>query len=178
MNSNNSNTNASVAKVTRSHRAKNSKVARIADAIVDLVKRTDGPVPLNRIDDQVPGFRAPCGPSWCYFIRHNTGEVIIWNGMTKAGYKALRHVLHERKVALQFVNVIPYVLEDVRLLDPAWQPAVLLPARAANIDGPNWAFRVPPAAVHPFLSRPGADGRHRALQPQAGCFTADRFFGL
>jgi len=118
MNSNNSNTNASVAKVTRSHRAKNSKVARIADAIVDLVKRTDGPVPLNRIDDQVPGFRAPCGPSWCYFIRHNTGEVIIWNGMTKAGYKALRHVLHERKVALQFVNVIPYVLEDVACSTP------------------------------------------------------------
>jgi hypothetical protein len=178
MHFNNSNAQPSPANVTRSHGAKNSRVARIADAIVDLVKRTDGPVPFNRIDEQVPGFRAPPGPSWSYFIRHNTGEVIIWNGMTKAGNEALRHVLRERKVALQFVNVFPYIFENVRLLDPAWQPIVLLPMRAANIDGPNWAFRVPPAAVHPFLSRPGADGRHRALQPQAGCFTADRFFGV
>jgi hypothetical protein len=87
-------------------------------------------------------------------------------------------VLNDRDVALQFVNVIPYVIENVRLLDPAWQPVVLLPVRAANIDGPNWAFRVPPALVHPFLSAPGAAGRHRPLQPQAGCFTADRFFGF
>jgi hypothetical protein len=178
MNSNKSNTNASVAKVTRSHGAKNSEIARIADAIVDLVERTDGPVPLNRIDEQVPGFRAPCGPSWCYFIQHNTGEAVIWDGMTKAGYEALRRVLHERKVALQFVNVIPYVLEDVRLLDPAWQPLVLLPMRAANIDGPNWAFRVPPALAPGMMLRVAADARYRPLIPQQVGFTADRFFGV
>jgi len=142
MNSDTSNTHASEVKVARSHGAKSSEVARIADAIVDLVERTDGPVPLNRIDEQVRGFRAPHGPSWSYFIRHDAGEAVIWNGMTKAGYKALRHVLNERQVALQPVNVLPYIFENVRLLDPAWQPVVLLPKRAANFDGPYWPFRL------------------------------------
>jgi hypothetical protein len=98
--------------------------------------------------------------------------------MTKAGYEALRHVLYEREVAMQFVNVLPYVFENVRLLDPAWQPVVLLPVRAANIDGPKWAFRLPPALLHPFMSGPGADGRHRPLVPKRVGFTADHFWGV
>jgi hypothetical protein len=175
MNSNTSNTQASAATVAGSHGAKKSEVARIAADIVDLVKRTNGPVPLNRIDAQVQGFRANSGPSWSYFIQLSTGEAVIWDGMTEAGYKALRRVLNERQVALQVVNVLPYVIEDVRLLDPAWQPIVLLPIWAANVDGPNWAFRVTPALAGDFVSGPQADGRHRLLQPKASCFTADRF---
>jgi hypothetical protein len=105
----------------------------------------------------------------------NTGEVVIWNGMTKAGAESLWQVLNKREVALQFVNVLPYVIEDVRLLDPAWQPVVLLPVRAANIDGPSWAFRLPPAAVPQFMLARGADGRHRRLEPQEGCCNADFF---
>jgi hypothetical protein len=173
----NSNPQASTTSVARSRR---NKVARIVKEIVDLVESTDGPVPLNRIDDQVRGFSARCSRSrrrYEYFMRHNSGEVIIWNGLTKAGRDALQCVLYERKVALQFVNVIPYVFENVRLLDPDWQPVVLLPVRAANIDGPKWAFRLPPALVHRFLSGPGADGRHRLLVPQQVGSTEDRCWG-
>ena len=171
----NSDNHSSTGKVTRSL---SSNVARIAREIVDLVEKINGPVPLNRIDEQVRGFRAPHGPSWSYFIRHAAGEAVIWNGMTDEGCTALRHVLNNRQVALQFVNPLPYVLEDVRLIDPTWQPVVLLPVRAANIEGPNWAFRVPPAAAHPFISGPGADGRHRLLVPATDCSTADRCWGL
>jgi hypothetical protein len=171
MNSNNSNTQAS-ATVARSRAG---KVARIAKEIVDLVERTDGPVPLNRIDEQVKGFRAPSGPSWSYFIQLSTGEAVIWDGMTEAGYKALRCVLNERAVALQIVNVLPYVLEGVRLLDPNWQPVVLLPIQAANIDGPHWAFRVPPALAPQMMLRVVADARYRPLIPRQVGFTADRF---
>jgi hypothetical protein len=159
-------------------RPRTSKVARMAREIVSLVERIDGPVPLNRIDEHVSGFRAPHGPSWSYFMRHSAGEAVLWDGMTEAGYKALRHVLNERKVALQFVNALPYFFEDVRLTDPAWQPVVLLPMRAANVDGPNWAFRVPPAVAHRFMSGPGADGRHRPLIPRQVGLTADRCWGF
>jgi hypothetical protein len=165
---------ASAAKVTRSHA---SEVARIVRAIVDLVEGADGPVTLNRFDEQVMGFRAPGGPSWSYSIQHRTGEEVIWNGMTKAGNDALRHVLNERKVALQFVNALLYFLEDVRLLDPAWQPVVLLPVRAANIDGPLWSFRVPPALAAEALMHVAGDDRYRPLIPQQVGFTADHFFG-
>lgn len=162
----------STSKVTRS---RTSKVARIANEIVDLVERADGPVPLNKLDEHVRGFRAPYGPSWSYFIRHNAGEAIIWNGMTRAGNKALRQVLNDREVALQLVNALPYVAENVRLLDPDWQPAVLLPVRAANIDGPHWAFRVPPALAPKMMAGWAGDARYRSLTPRQIGFTADRF---
>jgi hypothetical protein len=175
MESKKSNPQARATKVPRSHA---NNVARIAREIVDLVEQTNGPVPLNRIDEQVWGFRAHSGPNWSYSIPHNTGEMVIWNGMTKPGAEALRYVLDKRQVALQFVNVLPYVFEDVRLLDPAWQPVVLLPVRAANIGGPHWAFRVPPELAHKFISEAGADGRHRLLIPATDCFTADRCWGF
>jgi hypothetical protein len=170
-----SRTQLSPAKVTRS---RTSKVARMAREIVNLVERTDGPVPLNRIDEQVVGFREPCGPNWSNSIPHNTGEVVIWNGMTKPGAEALRYVLDKRQVALQFVNVLPYVFEDVRLLDPAWQPVVLLPVRAANIDGPHWAFRVPAEMAPQMALRLARDDRYRPLTPKRVGFTADRFSGF
>jgi hypothetical protein len=151
-------------------RSRVSKVARMAREIVDLVERTDGPVPLNRIDEHVSGFRAPHGPSWSYYMQH--GESVLWNGMTATGCKALRHVLNGREVALQIVNALPYVLENVRLLDSNWQPIVLLPVRAANIDGPCWAFRVPPALAPQICA---GDTRYRLLIPRPVGFTADRF---
>ena len=159
-------------------RSRRNKVARIVKEIVDLVESTDGPVPLNRIDDQVRGFSARRSGSrrrYEYFMRLNVGEVIIWNGLTKAGCDALRCVLYERKVALQLVNVIPYFLEDVRLLDPDWQPVVLLPVRAANIDGPKWSFRVPPALAHQFMLGVAGDDRYRSLIPRQVGSTADQF---
>jgi len=125
----------------------------MAREIVSLVERIDGPAPLNRIDQHVSGFRALHGPSWSYFMRHSAGEAVLWDGMTEAGYKALRHVLNEREVALQLVNALPYIFENVRLIDPDWQPVLLLPVRAANINGPLWAFRVPPALAPQMMLR-------------------------
>ena len=125
----------------------------MAREIVSLVERIDGPAPLNRIDQHVSGFRALHGPSWSYFMRHSAGEAVLWDGMTEAGYKALRHVLNEREVALQLVNALPYIFENVRLIDPDWQPVLLLPVRAANINGPHWAFRVPPALAPQMMLR-------------------------
>jgi hypothetical protein len=156
-------------------RPRTSKVARMAREIVSLVERIDGPVPLNRIDEHVSGFRAPHGPSWSYFMRHSAGEAVLWDGMTKAGYKALRHVLNEREVALQLVNALPYIFENVRLIDPDWQPVLLLPVRAANINGPHWAFRVPPALAPQMMLRLASDDRYRPLIPRQVGSTADRF---
>ena len=98
--------------------------------------------------------------------------------MTKPGAEALRYVLEKRQVALQFVNVFPYVFENVRLLDPAWQPVVLLPKRAANFDGPLWPFRVPPALAPQMALRVAGDDRYRVLTPKRVGFTADRFYGF
>jgi hypothetical protein len=98
--------------------------------------------------------------------------------MTKSGYKALRQVLNGREVALQFVTAIPYFLEGVSLTDPNWQPVVLLPMRAANIDGPLWAFRVPPALAPQMILRAAGDPRYRLLNPGQVGRTADRFWGF
>jgi hypothetical protein len=166
-----SNPHASVGKVSGSH---TRKVARIADKIVDLVERTDGPVLLNEIQKRVPDFKAPPGPNWCYFIRHNGGETVIWNGMTEAGHDALRRVLNERRVALQCVTVLPYLYEGLVITDPEWQPVVLLPVRAANIDGQNWAERVSPTARYWMLG-PAGTGRFRPRLSQPIRFTADQF---
>ena len=79
----------------------------MADAIVDLVGRTDGPVTLGEIDRKIPGFAANEPPSWNYYFELDDREVVIWDGMTKAGFLALRKVIRGRRVAVQFVNVLP-----------------------------------------------------------------------
>src|SRR5712691_10899819 len=65
----------------------------IADAIVQLVERTDGPETLARIDREVPGFAQNDGRSWQYYIEHDAGETIIWEGMSEAGRLALCKVM-------------------------------------------------------------------------------------
>ena len=77
---------------------------RIADAIVDLVERTDGPVTLAQINREIPGFGTGEDPSWAYHINHEGGVGIIWDGMTKAGTEALRKVIRGRRVAVQLVD--------------------------------------------------------------------------
>jgi hypothetical protein len=162
---------APAAKVTMSHQ---STVARIANEIVDLVEQTDGPVLLTEIQENVAGFKAPPGPNWTYFIRHDAGETVIWNGMTRSGYNALRRVLNGRRVALQYVSALPYLLEGLIVTEPNWQPVVLLPVRGANIDGPVWAERASPAARQLLLGPAGA-GRFYPLVAQPIRFTADAF---
>ena len=57
------------------------------------------------------------------------GETSFWYDMTKAGVAALRKVMRERRVAIQYVNLLPYVLENRVFKDENWQPIVLLPSR-------------------------------------------------
>ena len=79
-------------------------------------------------------------------VTHASGEgqTSFWYDMTEAGLAALMKVMRERRVAIQFVNPLLYItLEDLTFGDQNWQPIVLLPARAGNVDTPNWLMRAP-----------------------------------
>jgi hypothetical protein len=84
----------------------------IANSIVHLVERTDGPVTLARIAHEVPGFAQDNLPAWEYFVSLAGREVLFWDGMTEEGCAALRAVMSGRRVAVQHVNLLPYILED------------------------------------------------------------------
>ena len=73
MSLNTSTAQASRATVTRSQ---DRKVARIANEIVHLVERTDGPVLLHEIGEDVPGFKAPGTEGYIYFISFNGKETV------------------------------------------------------------------------------------------------------
>ena len=157
---------------------KKDQAGRIADAIVDLVERVNGPVTLARIDREIAGFAKEDTPSWEYVIEHASGETLIWEGMTKAGLAALRMVMSGRRVAVQsLVNVTPYALEGGFPRRDNWMPVVLLPVRAANLDTPNWRMRCSQQTLEDFMRRAakmGAQGYH-PLTPSAVRGTADRF---
>src|SRR5947209_17273910 len=93
------------------------QATRIADALVDLVERTDGPVTLARIEREVEGFMTKGPPSWSYTLgeRPEQPAVVVWGGMTEAGAAALRQVMCERRVAVQFVTRAVYL---DRFLEP------------------------------------------------------------
>ena len=93
--------------------------------------------------------------------------------MTKSDFEALRSVLNDRRVAVQCVSNLPYVVDFAGIDDPDWQPIALLPVRAANIDTPTWAARVSPE-VRQMAIRLG-NGQFRPLTPQPIRFTADQF---
>ena len=84
---------------------------------------------------------------------------------------ALQKVLRGRRVAIQFVSLLPYVLEDGLIYEENWQPIVLLPARAANLDSPKWLVRASQDCVAIALDTPG----WRLLKPAPVSFTADQF---
>ena len=153
---------------------KRDQASRIADAIVDLVERVDGPVTLARIDREIPGFAKQETPSWEYVIEHDGGETLIWCGMTEAGLEALRKVMSGRRVAVQsLVSLLPYLLQGGYPQCDSWMPVVLLPVRTANLDTPNWRMR----GSQQFLDhcmRTAARG-YRLLTPSAVRGTADRF---
>src|SRR6478609_3647163 len=88
------------------------EVERIAATIVDLIERTNGPVLLSELDEKVSGFSATHAPTREYFVLHEHREIVVWEGMTEAGYKALRNVLNTRRVAIQYVSILPYLLAD------------------------------------------------------------------
>jgi hypothetical protein len=157
---------------------KKDQAGRIADAIVELVERVDGPVTLARIDREIMGFAKNNPPSWQYVVEHRGGEALIWDGMTKAGLAALLTVMSGRRVAVQsLVNLLPYALEGGFPRRDNWMPVVLLPVRAANLDTPNWRMRCSQQTLEEFMRKAaatGTKGYHR-LTPSAVRGTADRF---
>ena len=149
----------------------------MADAIVELVERVDGPVTLARIDCEIEGFAKQEPPSWCHVSTTAEGEILIWDGMTEAGAAALRKVMHERKLAIQFVNILPYLAEGCLLENENWWPLVLLPARAANLNTPNWLIRASQGYRDYAIARAAAEGKTglRPLTPRQVRATADQF---
>ncbi len=76
-----------------------------------------------------------------------------------------------RRVAVQFVSQLLYLLEDGLIEEEHWQPIVLLPARAANLDSPKWLVRASQGYVAMALGTPG----WRLLKSAPASFTADQF---
>jgi len=154
-------------------RLRTSKVARIANEIVDLVERTNGPVLLHQVDQKVPGFKASGPRSYNYFITNNGKEFIYWQGMTQAGLEALRSVLSSHRVAVQYVSGLLYFVDGAQVNADAWEPIALLPVRAANLETPKWAIRASPAARAKALSLDPTV--FRPLTPTSVRSTADDF---
>jgi hypothetical protein len=152
------------------------QVDRVADAIVGLVERTDGPVTLARVHREVDGFAQHEPPFWAHVVRCASGEVSFWCEMSKAGLAAFQKVMDERRIAIQFVNTLPYVLDGCFRENENWQPIVLLPARAANLDGPKGLIRVP-QEVQDQIARAAAEQKTslRPLAPRYDGATADHF---
>ena len=150
---------------------------KIADAVVDLVNYTDGPVTFSRVDLEVPGFTSAERSTWDYLIDNSGKEFLIWSGMSEAGFAALSKVISGRRVAIQFVNVLPYILDNVLLCDDDWLPSVLVPARAANLETPRRLLRTSEDCRKYLMKRAVADGKsgYRMLTPSSLRFTADQF---
>jgi hypothetical protein len=150
----------------------------IADAIVDLVERSDGPVTLARLDREIQGFAKKGSPSWAYVVEHDEGETLIWDGMTEGGLAALRKVMSGRRVAVQHLaNPALYLVEGNYPQDENWMPVVLLPVRAANLDTPKWLMRYSENFLDHCMREAAARGMqgYRRLIPGAVRNTADRF---
>jgi hypothetical protein len=150
----------------------------MADAIVDLVERTDGPVTLARIERKIQGFATKETPSWEYVVEYRGGEALIWDGMTEAGLAALQNVMSGRRVAVQpLINLVPYLLEGGFPRRDNWMPVVLLPVRAANLDTPKWRMRGSEQLLDQFMRMAAEAGErgYRRLTPSAVRITADRF---
>jgi hypothetical protein len=115
--------------------------------------------------------------TYWHVVRHDGRETSFWTEMTEAGLTALLKVTRERRVAIQFVTVLPYILDDCVIEDDDWQPIVLLPGRAANVDSQNWLLRVP-QRVKDDMVKQAAEGktRLRLLTPHYVGATADHFF--
>jgi hypothetical protein len=149
----------------------------IADLIVELVERTNGPVTLAKIACDIRGFAKNGQPAWDHIVTHADGETLIWRGMTEAGEAALHKVMCERRVAIQYVNVLPYLMDDWLIDDEHWQPILLLPARAANLESPNKLIRASQEYREYAVARAAAQGKtgYRLLAPGSVRYTADEF---
>jgi hypothetical protein len=159
----------------RTNKQMEKQASHIADAIVDLVERCDGPVTLAQIHREIPGFGSDEDPSWDYHINHEGGVGTIWGGMTKAGTEALSKVIRGRRVAVQLVDPRLYILEGYWMSERC-VPVVLLPARAANLETPAFPlFRA--ARPDEWMRRVAAAKMlgNRLLTPSSVGSTADCF---
>jgi hypothetical protein len=158
--------------------AKTRKEAvRIANAIVALVERHDGPVTLARLDCEIPGFAQQAGPSWQFAHEHGGGEIVIWEGMTEAGYLALHEVMFGRRVAVELLsNPLPYFVADKFPECENWQPVLLLPVRAANMDTPRLLLHWPQDHRDNVIAIAAAEGKkgYKPLNPTLRGRAADR----
>jgi hypothetical protein len=79
--------------------------------------------------------------------------------------------MRERRVAVQFVTPVLY---SARVFEhEKWAPIVLLPVRAANLDGPRWHIRAPESYLDP--TDPYLKDTFRFLTPGPVRSTADQF---
>jgi hypothetical protein len=149
----------------------------IANAIVALVNKTNGPVKFSRLDREVSGFTSKEQSIWQYLIDNSGKEFLIWSGMSEAGSAALSKVISGHRIALQFVNAVPYILDGCLLYDDDWLPSVLLPARAANLETPKRLLRSPGYIQNSLMAQAVASGKsgYRILTPSPLRFTADQF---
>jgi hypothetical protein len=154
---------------------------KIADAIVKLVNDTDGPVTLSQVALEVPGFATQEPPTHGYALGSSAGaEMLIWAGMSEAGYSALRKIINGRRVAIQFVSALPYILDSSPAYCPIyddWQPTMLLPAKAANLETPRCLIRASDGYRSHTMRRAAAERKvgYGTLVPSPLRFTADQF---
>ena len=148
---------------------------RIADAIVELVERTDGPVTFTQIEREIPGFAAKGRRVWQYTIGETPEKpaLVVWGDMTEPGVMALKRVMGERRVAVQYVTPVLYL--DCLLEHENWAPMVLLPARAANLDTLRWLMRAPETYLEHVPTIPHLKECYRFLTPGPVGSTADQF---
>jgi hypothetical protein len=158
------------------HRRLNHTAKHIANSIVELVKRIGGPVTLAQIAREIPGFSREEPPAWSYIVTHAGGELLVWDCMTKEGYSALRSVMSGRRVAVQFVNRMPYILERCVSGSQNWQPLVLLPKSAGNLETPLWLLRASPGYREYSMARAAKEriAGYQKITPRPVRFTADQ----
>jgi hypothetical protein len=154
------------------------QASRIADAIVELVERTDGLVPLTQLHSDIPGFAKEGADGWEYYLERDDGETVIWVGMSEVGVEGLCKAISERRIAIQLLaNPLLYLVAWGYPKCENWLPVVLLPAKAANLDTPKWRMRASPAYQKRCMEEAAATGEpgYRLLTPGPVRCTADQF---
>jgi hypothetical protein len=112
----------------------------IADAILDYVERAGRPVTLAEVAIQISGFSDPnANTVWCW----ETWDFLIWDGMTKDGCAALRHIVKTGRVGMQQSKLPLYLFHGQCLSDPNWVPIALIPASKANFQTATILVSVP-----------------------------------
>jgi len=144
----------------RSARIDRATVRRIEENIIKFV--SNGPTTLAQVHYQVADFAAPHGTDQSWFWE--TGDTIMWAGMTREGCAALRNVVLKGKVALQQSSVLHYFIDGHFLDNPNWLPVALAPAASANFRISKLLISIPNGKIDRFLELVAANN-YRGLSP-------------